>query len=132
MKGHWGRHSKKASKTIVTVVSDSGCLTGQAESKRIDGISNLQYGSRFASLLLPRARTLNSARSTELETIHSSVGFWGGRKIFPFPPGMIGSGVTRCGKDFERDNANPLPSSIATMLIQCEGGVSSPFALISF
>lgn len=52
--------------------------------------------------------------------------------MFTLPPGIIGSGIVRHKKDFEGDDANPLPIGIAIMLIHCESSISFPFTLISF
>lgn len=109
-------------------------LVCRAEINRIDGISTFQYRTGFDSLLLNRGRTLNSAKSTKLETIHSNVGFFGGRveRCLLFPPRMIGSRVVGCGKDFESDDADPLSIATVGMLICCNTAIYFPFTLKSF
>lgn len=70
--------------TILRAVSYTWCLTWDGLSVKLLG--SLTFSTRtvlFDRLLLHGwGRTLNSARSTTLETIHPNIGFLGARKMF--------------------------------------------------
>lgn len=101
---------------------------------KIDGVSNFQY--KNATVWQPassQGRGRGHWTQQGLQQWRLSIptlAFWELEKcLLPSPFRIIGSGIVRCGKDFDGNDSNPLLTAVATMLIQCESGISLPFTL---